>query len=119
MSPSTNTKSRPTASIETLAIVPPTPLTPPYITKYDLNKNINYIHTDIKYDINAINDNIPAMIQTLTDTNDKKNNQEENITDLSSKLPTYEDLLDKMSINETQLQPLIIQVKNDQDEKIT
>ena len=59
------------------------------------------------------------MIQTLTDTNDKKNNQEENITDLSSKLSTYEDLLDKMIINETQLQPLTLQVKNDQDEKIT
>ena len=64
MSPSTNTKSRPTASIETLAIVPPTPLTPPYITKYDLNKNINYIHTDIKYDIKAINNTMNAMVET-------------------------------------------------------
>ena len=64
MSPSTNTKSRPTASIETLDIFPTTPLTPPYITKYDLNKNINYIHTDIKYDTKAINNNMNAMIET-------------------------------------------------------
>ena len=80
MSPSTNTKSRPTASIETLAIVPPTPLTPPYITKYDLNKNINYIHTDIKSAIKAINQNITAMLATFIDTNDKKNNQEDKTT---------------------------------------
>ena len=97
MSPSTNTKSRPTASIETLDIVPTTPLTPPYITKYDLNNNINYIHTDIKYDIKSINNKINTTIETFTDTDYNKNNQEENIKYLSSKLSTYEDLIDKMS----------------------
>ena len=44
MSPSTNTLSGPTASKETLDIVPTITPTSPYPTKYDLNK----IHTDIK-----------------------------------------------------------------------
>ena len=94
--------------------------------KSDLGNTVNYIHTDTKYDfkstnknITAINNIIAAILATLADTNNKKNKQEEKITDISSKLSTYEDRLDKMSINETQLQPLTLWLKNKQDYKIT
>ena len=48
-----------------------------------------------------------------------KNEQDEKITDLSSKLSTYKDGLEKTSNKETQLHPLVLQVEQDQDEKIT
>ena len=41
-----------------------------------------------------------------------KNEQNEKITEISSKPSTYEYRLDKISINETQLHPLALQVKN-------
>ena len=82
-----NTRSGPTASIETLAIVPPTPPTSPYTKKSDLKNNFNYIQSGIKADIKstnntitstnsnttAINDNIAAMIAIFIDT---KGNQD-------------------------------------------
>ena len=59
--PSTNTRYGPTASITTLAIVPPTST---YITQYDLNNNVKYIHTDIK----SFNKKIHTDIKALTTT---------------------------------------------------
>ena len=48
-----------------------------------------------------------------------KNEQDEKITEISSKLSTYEDRLYKMSKKERHIQPLVLQVKNELDEKIT
>ena len=79
MYPSTNTLSGPIAPIEKNSVVPPTPPTSPYITKYDLDNTVNFIYTDIKADtkdinenITSINYNINTMLATLTDTNDKQ-----------------------------------------------
>ena len=97
MSPSTNTQSSPTAFIETLSIVPPTPPTSTYLIKYDLDNTIKYIHTEIKAfnknihnGMKAMNKNIAAMLVTLINKTDKQNNQEEKTTYLSSKLSTEE-----------------------------
>ena len=59
-----NTRSGPTASIETLDIFPPTPTTSPYITKSDLDNGIK-----------AINNIITAMISRLIDINSRQNKQ--------------------------------------------
>ena len=72
MYPSTNTQSSPTAYIEILDIVPPTPPASPYITKSYLHNTVNYINTDIKYDFKATNNNIYAILETLVDTHNKK-----------------------------------------------
>ena len=108
MYPSTSTLSRPTTSITTLSIVP---YTSPYITQYDLENAVKYIHTDIK----SFNNNITALFTELLDTNYKQDakldKQDKKITELSSKLSTYEDLLEEISINKTQLQTLKLQVK--------
>ena len=56
---STNKRSRPTASNETLAIVPPTSPTSSYPTKYDLDK--------INFDIKSMNDHISDMNNRIYD----------------------------------------------------
>ena len=115
MSSSTNTQSVPTASITTLAIFPPTPPASPYITQSDLNNTSKDIHTGIK----AFNNNTTSLIVKLLDTNDKQDNKDEKITYISSKLSTYEDRLEKIIINKTQLHILTLQVKYKQENKIT
>ena len=82
MYPSTNILSIPTASIETLDIVPPTPPASPDIKKSDLNNTVNYIHTDIKSDLKANNNNITAInnntydiLAILVDINKNKSKQ--------------------------------------------
>ena len=70
-----------------------------YLTLYkksDIDNTVNYIHNDIKSYIKAIkdnrtaiNDNITAMVVTLTDTTDNQNNLKNEIIELSSKISTY------------------------------
>ena len=48
-----------------------------------------------------------------------KNDQDEIIIEISYKISTYEDRLEKISSNKKQLQPLALQVKNEKYEKIT
>ena len=79
MSPSMSTLSVLTASIKTLATVPPAPADSPHITEYDLDKTVKYIHTDIKAEfkftskkITANNDTISSMLVICIDTNNKK-----------------------------------------------
>ena len=97
MSSSTNTQSSPTSYIKNIYIVPSTPPASPYIKTSDLENTANYIHTEINSDyklpnnkITDINDNISAILATLADANNKQKNQEEKITELSSKISTYE-----------------------------
>ena len=66
----------------------------------------------------AMNDHIAYILATLIDTSVRTNNQDKKITVISSKLSTYEDILDKIKHKETQLQTLALQVKNDKNEKI-
>ena len=47
------------------------------------------------------NDHITSMRATLIDTSAKTNKQEERITELSSKLSTYEDRMEKIITNKT------------------
>ena len=49
----------------------------------------------------ATNDHIESMIETRIDTSVKKNKQDEKITEISSKISTYEYCLKKMSKKET------------------
>ena len=58
MSPSTNTRSGPTLSIESIGIFPTTPPIAPYITRSDLDEIIKYIHADIKENIYKTDTNI-------------------------------------------------------------
>ena len=90
---SANTRSGSTASKETLDIVPTNSPTWPYLSKYDLYN----IHNGIKYmtdkhysDMKALNDHTSSMLEKLTGTSSKTDNQEEQLTDISSKLSTYE-----------------------------
>ena len=108
MYPSTNTRSDPTDPIETIAIVPTTLNITPYLTIYDLEDTIKYIHTYIKEfnhiihtDKRYTNDQIASMITTIIDTSINTHKQYEKIIELSSKLSTYEDRLEKMSNKET------------------
>ena len=81
------------------------PSYPSYLTLYnksDLDNTVKYINTDIKSylrannnSITAINDNIADILVTLVDANNKQNKQKEKITEISSKLSTYEDQLEK------------------------
>ena len=59
----------------------------------------------------SMNDQIKSMLATLIYTSVKTNKQYKKTKELSSKLSTYEDRLEKMSNKETQLQPLALQVK--------
>ena len=79
MYPYTNTRYASTASKETLAIVPPTYPTSPYLSKSDLNN----IYNDIKamtdkhhYDMKSLNDHISAMLEKRTRTSSKTDKQE-------------------------------------------
>ena len=103
MYPSRNTRSGYTASKETFAIVPPTSATSPYLTKYDLGniysemKSINnQHHSDMKSINNHItdmrsdmNNHISSMLEKITDISYKIDNQEEQLTELSSKLSNH------------------------------
>ena len=84
MSFSTNTRYRPTSYIKTLDIFPPTPPTLRYITQPDLNNTFKYIHTDIKSDFKATNDNITSIYYNIAsilaicfDTNNNQNKRGE------------------------------------------
>ena len=44
----------------------------------------------------SVNDHIASMLVTLIDTSVKTNKQDKKITELSSKISTYEDHLEKM-----------------------
>ena len=47
--------------------------------------------TDKHYsDMKALNDHTSSMLEKLTGTSSKTDNQEEQLTDISSKLSTYE-----------------------------
>ena len=83
MSPSTNTRSIPTSSIETLDNVLLRPPNSPYLKKPGLDNTIKYIYNDIKAfhnnihtDIKAMNRIIAATLATPIDTSYKKNKQE-------------------------------------------
>ena len=54
----------------------------------------------------AFNDHIYAMLINLTDTSSNTDKQEEQLTEISSKLSIDEERLEKLSIKETQIQPL-------------
>ena len=113
MYPSTNIHSRYTSSKETLAIVPTTSPTTPCISKSDLNNIHNYIKTMTdkhKSDMKALNNRIYDMLAKLTDTSFNTYKQEEQLTDISSKLSTYEDRLEKLSTTKTNIQPLSLQI---------
>ena len=99
MSPFTKKWFGPTASNETLNIIPtipPTSHTSPYLTKSDLEN----IHTEIKAfndkhpsdmksmnnHISDMNDLVSAMLAKHTGRSYKKDKKEEKITEISSKL---------------------------------
>ena len=91
-------------------------MTSPYLTKSDLDKIRNDIkamiykhHSDMKAMNNHItymraytNDHFSAMIAKLTDKSSKTDKQEEELTEISSKLSTYDDHMNKSIIYETQ-----------------
>ena len=58
----------------------------------------------------ALNDHITDMLTKLTDTHSKTDNQEEKLTEIASKLSTYEDRLKKLNTKETQIQTLSLQI---------
>ena len=58
-----------------------------------------------------MNNHIAAMLAKLTDTCSKTDNQEEKLAELSSKLSTYEDHMNKVVINKMQ-QPFPLKVNN-------
>ena len=66
----------------------------------------------------SMNENIAAMLAKLNYKNVNTNNQEEKLTDPSSKISTYEDHRYKFIIKKM-LQPLTLQVNNEKDDKIT
>ena len=61
-------------------------------------------------DMETLNDHISATIKKLTNTSYNTDKQEEQLTDISSKLSTYEDLLEKMNITETKIYPLSLHI---------
>ena len=61
---------------------------------------------------------ITAILEKMDDKSLNIENQEEKLTDISSKLSTYEYHMDKVNINEM-LQILPLQFNNPQVEKIT
>ena len=110
---STKTRSGSTASKEKLDIVHPTSPTSTYLSKSNLKNIHNYIkamtdkhHFDMKY----LNDQISDMLVKLTDTSYKIYKQEEQLTDILSKLSTYEDRLEKLNVTETSIYPLSLQI---------
>ena len=52
----------------------------------------------------ALNNHISDMLEKVTDTSSKIDNQEEKTTDISSKLSNHEDYLEKLNTTETQTQ---------------
>ena len=67
--------------------------------------------TWIKLSLKKRNNLTSYILTKLTDTSSKSDNQEEKLTELSYKLSTYEDHMDKFIINEKQ-QPLTLQFNN-------
>ena len=66
-----------------------------------------------------MNDHIASMLETIIDTSVKTNKKYEKITDLPSKLSNSVDHTYIIINKEGRLQPLVLQVKQDQDEKST
>ena len=97
-----NTRSVSIASKETLSIVSSNSPTSPYLSKSDLDN----IHNDIK----SLNYHISAMLEKPIDTSSNIDKQEEQITEISSKLSTYEDGIDKLSTTKTKIWPLSLQI---------
>ena len=58
----------------------------------------------------ALNDHISDIIDILSDTSSNTDNKKKQLTDISSKLSTYEDLLEKLSIIKTQIHPLSLHI---------
>ena len=82
MSPSTNTRSGPTAPIETIALVPTTLPITLYITRSEMDNTIKYIHPDMKAYIDktytkmkGMNDHIAYMLAKIIDTSVNQNKQ--------------------------------------------
>ena len=61
-------------------------------------------------EIKTTKDNISDILQNLTATNSKTDNHEEKFIDISSKLSKYEDRLKKLSIKDTHIQTLYLQI---------
>ena len=100
MSTSIKTRSSSISSKETLDIVPTTSPAPPSLSRDDLDN----IHNDIKAitekhhsDMKTQNFHISAMLTKLTNTSSKTDKQEEELTEISCKLSTYEDLLKNLA----------------------
>ena len=66
-----------------------------------------------------MNDHIASMLETIIDTSVKTNKKDEKITELPSKLSNYVDHTDRIRNKEGRRQTLVLQVKQDQDEKST
>ena len=62
--------------------------------------------------------NIDDMLAKFDDTSINIDKQEEKFVEISSRLSTFEDHVDKSNINKI-LQPFLIQVNNKQDDKTT
>ena len=62
------------------------------------------------YDMKSLNDHILSMLENFTDTISKTDNQEEQLTYISSKIPTYVDRLEELSITKTQIHPLSLHI---------
>ena len=71
---------------------------------------MNDMNDKHNYDMKTMNDNISDMLQNSTDTSSKADKHEEQITEVSSKLSKYEDRLKKLSIKDTHIQPLSLQI---------
>ena len=57
-----------------------------------------------------MNNNISAMLTKHYDTSSKTDNQEEELSEILSRRSTYEDRLKKLSIKETHIQSLSINI---------
>ena len=99
-----NTHSISKSSKETIDIVSTTSPNSLSLSKSDVNN----IHNDIKTmtdkhhsDMKTLNEHISDMLTKLTNTSYKTENQEEQLTDILSKLPIFGDCLEKISIKDT------------------
>ena len=107
---------------DSLDIVPDTSPTSLFLPESDfdrlktMNDSIKNALIDMtnehQSDTKTVNDNISDMLQKLTAANYKKSKHEEQFTDISSKLSYYEDRLNKMSIKDTYIQTLSLQIIN-------
>ena len=101
ISPSTNTHSGYTVSKETLSIFHPTSPTSPYLTKsdlYNIQNEIKSMTDKHHFDMKTLTDHISAILAKITVTSSKTYKKEQQLTNISSKLSTYEDRLEKLII---------------------